>query len=218
MAVEQQVNRLLNTHLKEVMEVLTKEGLMTPEIEACLMSKCYKGDVVTEVSTSSSSTSSSASKAQKKSKSASKHKTEKSESKPKKPPSDRQVLIGKLINRMKDEFTEFVDKEVSIYSKNGDKKLSFHMCAMGVAQYAVTRILKSGESSEDKALLDGMMKFNQEHGVKYFTVDDETKVVSCAKEEKHERDDNGDNDDNDDEAYDVETVDEDNYEDDEDES
>lgn len=207
MAVEQQVNKLLNTHLKEVMEVLTKEGLMTPEIESCLMNKCYKGDVVAEASILSSSTSSSASKVQM---NKSKPKTEKSESKPKKPPSDRQVLIGKLIKRMKDEFTEFVDKEVSIYSKNGDKKLSFHMCAMGVAQYAVTCIIKSGELSEDKALLDGMMQFNQEHGVNYFKVDGETKVTSSAKEEKHEEDKNSDND--------TEIVDEDNYEDDEDEN
>ena len=127
-AYQQQVCDLLHSYLKSVIDDLKSVDLMAPGAEEYLVKKYLSSSATISDSSSGSSTSVTGKK----------RKLNASEKSAKKVrvPTSRQILMGKLVKKLKKDYYHVVDKDVKILSQSGERTLSFHQCAVGAAVYA----------------------------------------------------------------------------------
>ena len=168
MAYKQQISEVMCSYLKSVIEDLKSANLLVPGAEEYLIKK-YLSDNENNVSVVSSQQSTSVKKPTKAPKKPKVSNEQKS-------PNPKRIMMGKLLKRIKDEFSDWVDTDVKIMSKSGKSKLTFHQCALGAAEYASQLLFNSSEEDEVDAIKKGMLTFNEKQTVTYFKVDLDSKV------------------------------------------
>jgi len=186
MAFQQQLETFVRSVVLGVIQECKANDLMVSGAEEYLMKDDFiikKLLSVTELSSSTataSSTSESVTVASKKKRVTKKERA--SSDKPTRVPSSTQLLKGRLMKRIKTEFAHLVDTAIEIPNSKGTGKVNFHQCTMGTAEYA-SRIVLNSSSTEEEAIVGGMIEFNKKHQVTYFKVTESTVLSTTTPEE-----------------------------------
>ena len=112
-------------------------------------------------------------------------KKERNGDKPTRVASSTQLLKGKLMKRIKAEFAHLVDTTIEIPNSKGTGKVNFHQCTMGTAEYA-SRVVLNSSSTEEEAIVVGMIEFNKKHQVTYYKVTEATVLTSTVTSSEEE--------------------------------